>query len=148
MFMVITDFIVAAVLVFYLLCQSFIRYTCLSAALQCQDNHSLAHSLWLLLKVERHSYLSHTKPMSIMYRLYHSVSVSTLFTQPMATLFWLPKWNDGPASKWCSRGCSITLVATNLPLFPFFLALPSLLPWTIFCNCKLTWTVLFEIKWL
>ena len=28
-------------------------------------------------------------------------------------------------------GCSIILVATNLPLSPFFLALPSLLPWTI-----------------
>ena len=48
-----------------------------------------------------------------------------------ATLFWRPKWNDRLASKCCSRGCSITLVATNLPLLPFFLTLPSLLPWTI-----------------
>ena len=43
-------------------------------------------------------------------------------------------WNNGPASKWCSRGCFITLVATNLPLFSFSLALPSLLHWPTFVN--------------
>ena len=32
--------------------------------------------------------------------------------------FWLPKRNNGPASKWCSRGCSLTLVTNQPTLVP------------------------------